>query len=215
MALKRLLCVALALLAASCASGPKPDELFMAQLLATLPGSYDNLAQSRASPDHSPLRLMIAPVEAPLVGDHVFYVQEMAADNAQRVLAQRLYVLNPVTDAEMAVLTQAELVEPTRWRDGHLRRNLFQSMLMQDLRVRAGCDLLFKRDQGSFAAALTGNCRGSARDTGEALRIEQRVTLDADGIAIFEQHRDAAGKLVFGDEPDPWYRFARRADAPW
>ena len=187
----------------------------MAQLLATLPGSYDNLAQSRASPGHSPLRLVIAPVEAPLVGDHVYYVQEMAADNANRVLAQRLYVVSPVTDAEMAVLTQVELVEPLRWRDGHLKRNLFQSMLMQDLRVRAGCDLLFRRDKAAFTAALTGNCRGSARDTGEALRVEQRVTLDADSIAMFEQQRDAAGKLVYGDEPDPWYRYARRADAPW
>lgn len=215
MAVKRLLMVCAALLAAACASGPKPDQVFMAQLLATLPGSYDNLAQSRASPDHAPLRLMIAPVEAPLVGDHVYYVQEMAADSAERVLAQRLYVVNPVAGEEMAVLTQAELIEPRRWRDGHLKRNLFQSMLMQDLRVRAGCDLLFKRDKGSFAAALTGNCRGSARDTGEALRVEQRITLDADGIAVFEQHRDAAGKLVYGDEPDPWYRYARRADAPW
>jgi len=215
MALRRLFPVVLALLAAACVSGPKPDEVFMAQLLATLPGSYDNLAQSRASPGHSPLRLVIAPVEAPLVGDHVYYVQEMAADNANRVLAQRLYVVSPVTDAEMAVLTQVELVEPLRWRDGHLKRNLFQSMLMQDLRVRAGCDLLFRRDKAAFTAALTGNCRGSARDTGEALRVEQRVTLDADSIAMFEQQRDAAGKLVYGDEPDPWYRYARRADAPW
>ena len=99
MALKRLLPVVLALLAAACVSGPDPGEVFMAQLLATLPGSYDNLAQSRAGAGHSPLRLMIAPVEAPLVGDHVYYVQEMAADNANRVLAQRLYVVNPVTDA--------------------------------------------------------------------------------------------------------------------
>jgi hypothetical protein len=204
----------LALLAGSCVSGPKPEEVFMAQLLATLPGSYDNLAQSRAT-GHAPLRLMIAPVEAPLVGDHVYYVQEMAADSPTRVLAQRLYVVNPVPDEEMAVLTQVDLIEPLRWRDGHLKRNLFQSMLMQDLRVRAGCDLLFKRDKATFVAALVGNCRGSARDTGEALRVEQRLTLDADGIAIFEQQRDAAGKLVLGDEPDPWYRYARRADAPW
>ena len=58
-----------------------------------LAGSYDNLAQSRASPDHAPLRLMIAPVQAPLVGEHVFYVQEMAADDPRRVLAQHLYVV--------------------------------------------------------------------------------------------------------------------------
>src|SRR5262249_52109399 len=161
----------------------------------------DNLAQSRASPDHAPLRLMIAPVQAPLIGDHVFYVQEMAADNAQRVLAQRLYVVNPVPGKEMALLTQADLVPPLRGRDGELKRELFRSMLTRDVRIRAGCDLLFKREAGGFTATTGVGCRGSARDTGEALRVEQRVTLNADGIAVFEQQRDAVGKMVYGDEP--------------
>lgn len=207
--------VLVALLATSCASGPKADKIFVAQLSALLAGSYDNLAQSRASPDHAPLRLMIAPVDAPLVGEHVFYVQEMAADDARRVTAQRMYILDAVPDQEIALLVQADLAEPLRWRDGHLNRDLFRSMLSGDVRPRAGCDLLFKREAGGFAATTAGNCRGSARDTGEALRVEQRVVLDGDGIALFEQHRDAAGQLVYGMEPDPWYRFARRADAPW
>jgi hypothetical protein len=215
MAVKRILCAALALLCTSCVSGPKPDEVFLDQLLGALAGSYDNLAQSRAAPDHAPLRLMIAPVQAQLVGDHVFYVQEMAADDPRRVLAQRLYVVESVSGSEMAVVTQADFVEPLRWRDGQAKRELFRSLLMQDLRIRTGCDLLFKREAGGFAATQTANCRGSARDTGEALRVEQRITLNADGSALFEQQRDAAGKLVYGDEPDPWYRYARRADAPW
>jgi hypothetical protein len=215
MAPRKLLLVGCALLLAACASGPKPEEVFLEQLLAMLGGSYDNLAQSRASPDHAPVKLLVAPVRAQLVGDHVFYVQEVAADDARRVLAQRLYMVSAAADGEIALLTQADLVEPLRWRDGHLKRDLFQSMLMKDVRIRQGCNLLFKRDGGGFAATLPGNCRASARDTGEALRVEQRVTLDADGLAVFEQHRDAAGNLVYGDMPDPWYRYARRADAPW
>lgn len=207
--------VGLAALAASCASGPKSDEVFVNQLLAQLGGSYDNLAQSRASPDHAPLKLMIAPVQAPLVGEHVFYVQEMAADDARRVTAQHLYVVDAVPDKELAMLVQADFAEPLRWRDGHLNLELFRSMLAQDLRPRPGCDLLFKRDGAGFSAATVGNCRASARDTGEALRVEQRVTINGDGIALFEQQRDAAGQLVHGTESDPWYRFARRADAPW
>lgn len=215
MARNRLLWIGLALLVASCASGPKPDQVFLGQLLGNLGGSFDNLAQSRASPDHAPLKLMIAPVDAPLVGDHVFYVQEMAADDDRRVLAQRVYIVDAVPDQELAVLVQADLAEPLRWRDGHLKRDVFRGMLKEDLRRRPGCDLLFKREGNGFSAATDGNCRASARDTGEALRVEQKVTLDGDGIAMFEQHRDAVGQLVYGSGPDPWYRFARRADAPW
>lgn len=215
MAARRILLLAVAALATSCVSGPKSDELFVNQLLAQLGGSYDNLAQSRASPDHAPLRLMIAPVDAPLVGEHVFYVQEMAADDPRRVTAQHLYVVDAVPGKELAMLVQADFAEPLRWRDGQQNRDLFRSMLSQDLRPRPGCDLLFQREGAGFSAATVGNCRASARDTGEALRVEQRVTLNSDGIALFEQQRDAAGALVYGTGPDPWYRFARRADAPW
>src|SRR6478736_10139483 len=94
------------------AGSKKKEELFLSQLITVLPGSYDNLAQSRADADHPALRLIIAPVEAPLVGEHVYYVQEMAANDVRRVLAQSLYVVNPVTKKEQATLTQLEFKEP-------------------------------------------------------------------------------------------------------
>jgi hypothetical protein len=202
------------LLLAACASQPKPAEVFMAELAAMLPGSYDNLAQSRAGGGHVALRLVIAPVRAPMVGDRVYYVQEMAADDARRVLSQRLYVLKPVAGGEQALLAQADFAEISRWRDGHLNRDLFKSLLPQDLRPRPGCDLLVTRQGDGFAAGGGSSCRMSAAGSGETLRVEQRFELDADGLAVFEQQRDAAGTLVRGDG-DAWYRFARRADAPW
>jgi hypothetical protein len=214
MAARNSWCLGLLLLAA-CASQPKPDDVFMAELAALLQGSYDNLAQSRAGGGHVALRLVIAPVRAPLVGDRVFYVQEMAADDARRVLSQRLYVLQPVEGSERALLAQADLAEISRWRDGHLNRDLFKSMLPQDLRVRPGCDLLITRQGRGFAAVGGNSCRVGAPGTGETLRVEQRFELDADGLAVFEQQRDAAGALVRGGGSEAWYRFARRADAPW
>jgi hypothetical protein len=209
-----LSCVLVVLLT-GCASTPPADEAFVQQLLVQLAGSYDNLAQSRASPEHTALRLVVAPVQAPIVGDHVFYVQEMAADDARRVLAQHLFVLNPVPGRQQALLTQADFSEPLRWRDGHANRDLFRSLLPQDLRLRPGCDLLVTRKDGGFTAATGSGCRGSASGSGEAVKVDQRITMDVDGIALFEQQRDAAGQLVLGGEADPWYRFARRADAPW
>ncbi len=73
------------------------------------------------------------------MGDHVFYVQEMAADDARRVLAQRLYVLNGVPKREQAIMTQLDFNEP-----GELARRTCSSAscsarcCTQDLRVRAG-----------------------------------------------------------------------------
>jgi hypothetical protein len=203
------------LLLAGCASGPKPEDVFVGELAAMLAGSYDNLAQSRAGQGHVALRLVIAPVRAPLVGDHVFYVQEMAADDPRRVQAQRLYVLHPAEKGERALVAQADFAEISRWRDGHLNRDLFKSMLPQDLRPRPGCDLLVTRQGKGFTATGGGSCRMSAPGSGETLRVEQRFELDADGLAVYEQQRDAAGTVVRGAGDDAWYRFARRADAPW
>jgi hypothetical protein len=203
---------------------PKREEIMLAELVAMLGGSYDNLAQSRASSEHPALKLMVVPVDAPGVGEHVFYVQETAADDARRVLAQRLYVLNVVPKSEQAIMTQLEFNEPGRWRDGQLKPELFRALLMQDLRVRAGCELLWSRkpqEKGAgrktpraFIAATVGSCRAASRDTGETLKVLQRMELDAERLAIFEQQRDAAGMLVAGDLRDPYFRFSRRADAP-
>ncbi|MEO6079772.1 MAG: chromophore lyase CpcT/CpeT [Steroidobacteraceae bacterium] len=215
-----------AALLAACAAQPKREEIMLGKLAEMLAGSYDNIAQSRGSSEHPALRMMVVPVQAPGVGEHVFYVQEMAADDLRRVLAQRLYVLNGVPGREQAILTTLDLKEPARWRDGHLNRDLFRGLLMQDLRVRAGCDLLWnpkatektvgKAGVADAFVATTGSaCRAASRNTGETLKVEQRMELDADSFAIFEQQRDANGVLVSGDLADPFFRFARRADAPW
>jgi CpeT/CpcT family (DUF1001) len=217
MAASRYACLLTVLLVAACAPQPKRDEVMVNELTVMLAGSYDNIAQSRAGSEHPALRLMVVPVQAPLVADHVFYVQEMAADDPRRVLAQRLYVVNVVPGREQALMTQMDLNEPVRWRDGHVKRDLFRGMLVQDLHARPGCDLLWNRnaDAKGYTAVTGSSCRIASRSTGETLKVEQRMDLNADGLALFEQHRDASGALQFGDQVDPWFRFARRADAPW
>ena len=113
---------------------------------------------------------MIVPVQAPLVGDHVFYMQEMAGDDPRRVLSQRLYVVDAVPGSEMAVMSQLDFTEPSRWRDGQLNRDLFRSLITTDLRPRAGCDLLWKRSDTGFSATNNPQqCRGTvARDRRDA-----------------------------------------------
>jgi hypothetical protein len=215
----RPLLPALALLAISlltaCNTTAVRGEAALNELVALLPGSYDNIAQARTMPDHSSLRLVIAPVQAPLVGDHVFYMQEMAGDDPRRVLSQRLYVVDAVPDSEMAVLAQLDFIEPLRWRDGQLNRDLFRSLIMTDLRPRTGCDLLWKRSDTGFSAINNPQqCRGTSRETGETVKVEQRMEVDADGVELFEVRRDALGATIAGAEADPHYRFSRRADPP-
>ena len=206
------------LLAGCAATSDRESEAVLNELVALLPGSYDNLAQSRLPGGvHVPLKMMIAPVDAPLVADHVFYMQETAAEDPRRVLAQRLFVVNESAEPGKPVLAQFDFTEPARWRDGQYKRELFRGLLPQDLRLRAGCEWRFTREEtGGFTAE--GNpaaCRVAARGTGETLRAELKLKLDRDGIELLDVQRDANGVVMQGGEADPWYRYVRRADAPW
>lgn len=215
--MKALLLSALLLLAAGCETPSKKGDLLLEEFVSLLQGSYDNLAQSRLpGGEHAPLKLMIVPVDAPLVGDHVFYVQETSADDPRRLFAQRLYNVIESADPLHPVLAQYDFTEPARWRDAHLRRELFRSLLHSDLRLRSGCEMRIERTDEGFALQNDPKaCRVPARGTGETLRAEQKMKLDDDGLAVLDIRRDAGGTVMEGGEADPWYRFVRRADAPW
>jgi hypothetical protein len=206
-----------ALTSAGCGTTQKQGELVLAEVAAMLSGSYDNLAQSRqAGAEHAPLRLMIAPVEAPVVGEHVYYVQEFAAQDERRVFAQRLYILIESADPLHPLLAQYDFTESTRWRDGYQRRELFRGLLPQDLRRRAGCELRVERSDTGFKLNNDPKaCRMPASGTGETLYAEQRIELNRDGVALLDIRRDASGAVMQGGESDPGYRVVRRADAPW
>jgi CpeT/CpcT family (DUF1001) len=204
-----LLCAGLTLVA-GCETPSKKGDLQLEEFVANLQGSYDNLAQSRQpGSEHAPLKLFIAPVDAPTVGDHVFYVQETAADDPRRVFAQRLYSVIESADPLHPVLAQYDFTEPARWRDAHLRRELFRGLVHSDLRLRSGCEMRIERTDEGFALQNDPKaCRVPARGTGETLRAEQKMKLDDDGLAVLDIRLE-------GGESDPWYRFVRRADAPW
>ena len=203
-----------------CAEQHKLAEQQLNQLVTLLPGSYDNIAQARADGEgtaqpggtREALRLVIVPVYAPIIGDHVFYVQEMAAQDQRRVTAQRLMAFDLSPDDVLVQLSIA-LNEPARWRDGHLNPELFKGLLPNDVKTLTGCDLVWtKTDKGFAGRNDMKQCRATSRATGETLRAEAQAELDADGLAILDRQYDATGRVVIGLQADPWYRFTRRAD---
>lgn len=211
---------AAAALLAGCAEQHKLAEQQLGQLVALLPGSYENIAQARAdgagvAPPggaREALRLVIVPVYAPMIGDHVFYSQEMAAQDPRRVTAQRLMAFDLSPDDTLLQLSIA-LNEPARWRDGHLNPDLFKSLLPQDVKTQTGCELTWtKTDKGFAGRNDVKLCRSTSRATGETLRVETQFELDADGLAILDRQYDATGRVVIGLQTDPWYRFQRHAD---
>jgi hypothetical protein len=209
------LLLAACLAAAGCASQQDLRREELSVLLPLLPGVYDNRIQAAADAGqprgHEGLTLTIVPVFAPTIGKHVFYLQETALDDLMRVLSQRVFTIDVGPDGRI-VQTLMTFVEPQRWRDGPRNLELFKALVEHDVRASGGCDLFWKKvDQGFEASNDSRRCRTNSRATGEVLRVESRAKLDAEGISLSDQQIDAAGRIVYGDLPDPFYHFKRRA----
>lgn len=139
-----------------CTDQTKVQEGELTQLLATLPGRYDNSAQaeqdarSSVRPAHDAVALTVVHVYTPRLGHYVYYAQETAADNPLRVFSQRMWGFQ-VAEKRGIVETIYEFIEPQRWRDGLQNKDLFTSLVIEDVQAE-GCLLLWKKQGGGFVA---------------------------------------------------------------
>ena len=136
--------------------GDKPQEVDLTALLVVLPGTYDNTAQAEADArsgardPHDAVALTLTHVTAQRLGHYVYYAQETAADDPRRVLTQKIYAFK-FDDKRGIIETVYELVEPLRWRDGQLHKELFNSMMTTDVQAE-GCQLFWKKKDNGFVA---------------------------------------------------------------
>jgi hypothetical protein len=206
--------VAAAALLVACADQQKLREQDLAELLGSIAGHYDNSAQVEADvrrglrPPHDALALAIVPVDDPLIGDHVFYVQEMAADDPRRVMVQRVWTFD-ITDKKI-VQTVWTLKEPLRFRDAHRDPDQLKSMMNQDVAQVRGCTLTWKKTGARFTASNDPKaCHSTSRVTSGTVQIDTRMELDANGFSLAESATDAAGQLIQGRTDEPYVRFRK------
>lgn len=158
---------AILLLGACAMSGGSKSDIELAQFLQLLPGRYDNHAQAlaqtsgQAVPDEL---LSIQRAYAPALGKYVFYVQQTAADESYRILAQRLVAIDK---NEQGGIVQRDFAfaDPPRWRMAAEQLDLFKGLIVDDVRGVVPATLKFD------AAVLT---MFSATRPPVLLRFERR-----------------------------------------
>ena len=208
-----LICIAAASLGA-CADQQKVHEGEMADLLVQLAGRYDNTGQVQADvqhgvrPPHDHLALVVVPVDDPLVGEHVFYVQEMAADDPNRVMVQRVWTFG-IQNKEI-VQSVWTLKEPLRWRDAQHNPETLESMVNQDVTPVRGCNITWKKGTDKYTGSNDPKtCRATSRLTGGTVRIDTRMEIEGNELSLAESATDAAGQLVEGRTDEPFIRFRK------
>jgi len=179
---------------AGCAQDPTKDtEAAMVRLLAVLPGTYDNSTQveqearSGAQLAHVAVALTITHVYAPRLGHYVYYAQETAVDDPRRVLSQKMYSFQ-FDDKRGIVETLYQLVEPLRWRDGQLHKELFTSLVTEDVQPE-GCQLLWKHKDTGFVATHDPKACPDAGSAGVLPQVELMGSMLTIGVYKFHKVR--------------------------
>jgi len=201
------------LLAGSAVAREPKAEAEILELVQMFPGHWDNSAQvqeetARGVKPHEALVLDIVPIEAIMLGDNVFYVQESIAGEPNRVLGQKIVMFGVVKGK--IVQTDFALNEPNRWRNGQNNPDLFKGIMTQDVHSIKGCSLRWKRGEtGNFEGANEAKtCHNRVVGVGVAA-IELKAELGPTEYATSEQAVDKAGHKTGAPQGDPFYRFRR------
>lgn len=205
------------LLLSGCASKEKkkekPDHVLQ-ELVMMFPGHYDNSLQVQSDlakgvqPPHEPIVLDVVPIEAIMIGDNVFYIQESVLGEPNRVLGQKIVMFGVVKGD--IVQTDYSLREPLRWRNGQLNPDLFKGLMTTDVHSTKGCSLRWKRDEENEKLTATNDpktCHARAGGAGHISMIESRAELSSLEYATSEQAFDKPGHLAQGRAEEPFYRF--------
>jgi hypothetical protein len=189
----------------ACADQTKLRESELTQLLGWLPGRYDTTAQGDGDaqrgvqPPHDRIALIIVKVYTPRLGHHVFYVQEMAADDPRRVMSERLFSFK--VDEKRGILeTVYTFAEPLRWRDGQEHPELFTGVVVDDVRSVPGCELVWRKAVEQFIASYDPKL---CHNSGGAAPGRSAAELTADSLSLADTARAGA-------PPDEaYYRFRK------
>jgi hypothetical protein len=154
---------------AGCSNQGKVREDDLAELLSWLPGHYDTVAQAQRDekngvrPGHDRLALVVLPVYVPRIGHHVFFVEEVASDNAERVMSERLFSFD-IDEKRGIIGLMYNFIEPLRWRGGPGNPQLLTSVMTEDV-APVGCELIWTRKGETFSAYHDPqHCHRSAAD---------------------------------------------------
>jgi hypothetical protein len=229
-----------ALLLAGCAENKeRKNEIDLLRISRWFPGTYNNTVQAKedvrngVQPAHDAVELAIVPLDsismAVSVGRNAYYMQESAADDPLRVLSQKVVVFTATSKGiEELIFT---LVDPLRWRDAQREPGIFMGMTPKDLTQVSGCELTWKREQGTdnppkkkltkdeakkaedHGKFIGINDRSKCKTTSHALmglvQVELRAELTHDELATGELQFDSNGKVILGNPDQPFYRFQK------
>ena len=126
------------------------------------------------------VRTVVAPVEAPWLGQHVLYLEEFLHDDPDSIRRQLLLDMQPAEPPAVGVRVRVySFKEPQRWIHLNRRPGLLTDLHRAQVVKAEGCDLMLRREGDQFVGGTVGRGCLDVRDGGKRY-VEWRVVIGDD-----------------------------------
>jgi CpeT/CpcT family (DUF1001) len=163
-------------------------------------------------------------VDAPNVGEHVYFVRQTFAGDPIRELLdspkldskigkiyrQRIYRFSTLPSqiaqdgtekSGQIILEIFSFLDEAEYQDLHLRADQASAMRLDELKATPGCDVQWQFDavQAAFVGSMKKNaCKIVSKSSGKPIFINDKLRLSQTQLDIQDVARDDEGKLVWG-----------------
>lgn len=181
------------------------------RFMAWFPGEYDNheqawqdqidLKEGTIDQVHEHIHHIFHRVDAPAVGEDIFFVKQYMDADPSKVYRQRLYRFSKNREEQAIELEIFVFNDEEAYADGHLRDAIFASLTLEELRATPGCSVYWRFNGESFDGTMKpGACSFVSQRSGKKIIISDTLRLTEDEIWISDQAVDENGEWVFGNK---------------
>jgi hypothetical protein len=126
------------------------------------------------------VRTVVAPIDAPWLGQHVLYLEEFLHDDPDSIRRQLLLDMQPAEPPAVGVRVRVySFKEPQRWIHLNLRPRLLTDLHRAAVVKAEGCDLMLRKQGDQFVGGTVGRGCIDVRDDGKRY-VEWRVVIGDD-----------------------------------
>jgi len=201
--------LAAAVMLAVCMPAKAADSLSddLNLFLQWFPGEYDNYEQhwqdleDKVEQVHEHIHHIFLKVDAPQVGDNVFFVQQYMDGDPSNVYRHRLYSLTEDKQENAIRLTIYSYKDEPKYLNAHLNPAILKALSKDELIERPGCEVFWKlNNEGYFDGYMKERaCSFVSQRSGKKIYITDTLRLTEDEIWIQDEAFDEQGNRIFGN----------------
>ena len=148
---------------------------------------------------------IFAPVVAPKMGMHVYYIQQHLDADMSKAYRQRIYRFSTDEQEQAIKLEIFTPLDEKTFFNAHLSPTIFAELEVTSLRQAVGCEVYWRYQpaKAEFIGTMKpGACGYHSQRLGKRIVISDTLKLSASEIWINDQARDESGNYVFGSKTD-------------